>query len=92
MTSLEWLRGQLQAIETAERSSRDAARQLRRDLALELSKREELLDLAFWLLREPPISLEDADVLKEIEDARTRQKEHKDRFDALVAKRRGSSK
>lgn len=92
MTSLEWLLGQLQAIETAERASQDTGRQLRRDLALELSKREELLDLAFWLLREPPISLADADVLKEIADARTRYQERKDRFDALVAQRRGSSK
>lgn len=92
MTTLEWLRIQLQAIEIAERASPNAARQLRRDLALELSKREELLDLAFWLLREPPISLEDADVLKEIEGARARKKEHKDRFEALVERRRGSSK
>lgn len=92
MTSLEWLRAQLEAIETSERASPDAARQLRRDLALELSRREELLDLAFWLLREPPISLADADVLKEIADARTRYQQRKDQFDALVAQRRDSSK
>ena len=66
----------------------DEERQHRRQLAMSLADRSMLLDLAFWLVSEPPFSPDDLNVLRHVEVVRTQNERARDELLAAAEARK----